>query len=319
MYTGVNRMWITDSTSDILLDIDKINNKNGAKSIHTFDFSTLYTKINLTDLNNVLLSVLDKAFKGGTCQYIKISGAEAKFDKGKNKGISFTKQECAQMIEYIINNAYFCFGTRVYQQIVGIPMGTDPAPYIANLYLHFYESKWMEELAKTNFTAARRSYSHTRRFIDDLCALNNGDEIKGNWKNIYPKELILNLENESDTKATFLDLDIEIKNNQYVTKIFDKRDQFKFDIISYPDLTGNIPEKQAYGVCIGQVIRIARNTTLFSDFVNRVRTLLQKLQHKGYKKQLHKTLLKCFQRYDQIPNKYNTNSRTLVKLCQDGV
>ena len=47
-------------------------------------------------------------------------------------------------------------------------MGTDPALYIANLYLHHYEYKWMEELAKNNFTRARRYYSYTRRFINDV-------------------------------------------------------------------------------------------------------------------------------------------------------
>ena len=199
-------------------------------------------------------------------------------------------------------------------------MGTDPAPYIANLYLHFYESKWMEELAKTNYTAARRFYSHTRRFIDDLCTLNNNDEIKKHWKQIYPKELILNLENDNETKATFLDLEIEIHNKQYITKIFDKRDQFKFDIISYPDLTGNIPENPAYGVCIGQVIRIGRNTTLAHDFVSRVRTLMKKLHRKGYNKhKLHKTVMKCFQRYVDIPKKYDMNSGILTNLCQHGI
>jgi hypothetical protein len=186
-YTGVNRMWITESTKDVLQDIEGINKKRSATSINTFDFSTLYTKINLEDLKEVLVSMLDKAFKGGTCQYIKISNTEAKFDKGKNKGMSYTKQECIQMIEYVIDNAYFSFGSRSYQQIIGIPMGTDPAPYIANLYLHYYESRWMEELAKTNYTAARRYYTHTRRFIDDLCALNNNDEVKKHWKSIYPK------------------------------------------------------------------------------------------------------------------------------------
>jgi hypothetical protein len=98
-------MWITESTKDVLQDIEGINKKRSATSINTFDFSTLYTKINLEDLKEVLVSMLDKAFKGGTCQYIKISNTEAKFDKGKNKGMSYTKQECIQMIEYVIDNA----------------------------------------------------------------------------------------------------------------------------------------------------------------------------------------------------------------------
>ena len=82
-------------------------------------------------------------------QYIKVSSSNAAFNKGKDIGKCCTKQECADLIKYIINNAYFSFGNRVFRQTVGIPMGTDPAPYIANLYLHHYESKWMEKLAKT--------------------------------------------------------------------------------------------------------------------------------------------------------------------------
>ena len=160
------------------------------------------------------------------------------------------------MLEYIIDNAYFSAGNKCYQQIVGIPMGTDPAPYIANLYLYHYEYEWMEKIEKTDNITARRCYSYTRRFIDDLCTLNNNEDIKKNRKKIC---------------ATFLDLDIEIKNNRYVTKIFDKRDQFNFDIISYPDLRGNIPPRLGYGVYIGQVLRISRNTTHLEDFVDRVR------------------------------------------------
>ena len=219
-------------------------------------FSTLYTKINLQDLKQVLTSLLDKAFKGGTCEYIEVTRTDAKFVKKKKNETTFTRDERIQMLEYIIDNAYFSAGNKCYQQIVGIPMGTDPAPYIANLYLYHYEYEWMEKIEKTDNITARRCYSYTRRFIDDLCTLNNNEDIKKNRKKIC---------------ATFLDLDIEIKNNRYVTKIFDKRDQFNFDIISYPDLRGNIPPRLGYGVYIGQVLRISRNTTHLEDFVDRVR------------------------------------------------
>ena len=126
-------MWITESTKDSLQDIDYFNKKNSVTSIHTFDFSTLYTKFNLEDLKNVLVSRLDKAFKGGTCQYKIISNTEAKFDKETPKGHPTPKKNCITMIDYIIANAYFSFGNTSFQQVVGIPMGTDPPPYNANL------------------------------------------------------------------------------------------------------------------------------------------------------------------------------------------
>lgn len=315
-YTGVNRMWITESTKDILDDIEQVNKRKCGHSIQTFDFSTLYTKIDLDDLKRVLIAMLDKAFCGGQCKYIKISNNKAEFNNGKKGGIVYTKEDCQMIIRYVIDNAYFSFGNKVYQQVIGIPMGTDPAPYMANLYLHYYEEKWMNNLAKTDNRKARRNYKHTRRFIDDLGTLNNNNEIKDNWQKIYPKELVLNKENDSDNRATFLDLDMAVKNGKIVTKVYDKRDQFHFKIVSYPDLEGNIPEKSAYGVCTGQLIRIARNTTEKDDFINRVRTLMKKLIAKKYaSNKLSKVMKKSIHRHDFISSKYDTSMEELIKLC----
>ena len=48
---------------------------------------------------------------------------------------------------------------------------------------------------------------------------------------IYPAELQLIKANASDTEATFLDLNLSIHNVVVSTKIYDKRDDFNFDII----------------------------------------------------------------------------------------
>ena len=64
-----------------------------------------------------------------------------------------------------------------------------------------------------------------------------------------------------------MDLDIRIEDHKYKTKIYDKRDAFSFDIVAYLDISGNIPESPAYGVCIEQVLRIARNTSHKEDFI----------------------------------------------------
>ena len=217
------------------------------------------------------------------------------------------------MIEYIIDNAYFLVGNKCYRQVIGIPMGTDPAPFIANLYLHHYEAKWIEDLAKRDLHAAKK-YRRTRRFIDDLATLNNKNHIKDNWKNIYPNELILNKENDEDSHGTFLDLDIKIQNKNIVTKIYDKRDNFKFNIVSYPDISGNIFAGQAYGVISGQLIRLARNTSELKDFLSRTKELLNKLCKKGYNDaRLMKKVKKTFTRHIFIANKYTTTNEILME------
>ena len=49
---------------------------------------------------------------------------------------------------------------------------------------------------------------------------------------IYPAHLQLNKANASDTEAAFLDLNLSIHNDIVSTKIYDKRDDFNFDIVN---------------------------------------------------------------------------------------
>ena len=53
-------------------------------------------------------------------------------------------------------------------------------------------------------------------------------------RQIYPTELKLNKAYTSDTKASFLDLQLFISNDIVSTKIYDKRDHFDFEIINFP-------------------------------------------------------------------------------------
>ena len=50
---------------------------------------------------------------------------------------------------------------------------------------------------------------------------------------IYFSELQLNKANTSDTKDAFLDLHLSISNDIVSTKIYDKRDDFDFDLVNY--------------------------------------------------------------------------------------
>ena len=75
---------------------------------------------------------------------------------------------------------------------------------------------------------------------------------------IYPSELKLNKANTSDTKAAFLDLHLSISNDIASTKIYDKRDDFDFEIVNFTFLDGNIPRSTSYGVYISLLNHFAR-------------------------------------------------------------
>ena len=76
---------------------------------------------------------------------------------------------------------------------------------------------------------------------------------------IYPAQLQLNKANVSDTEAAFLDLNLSTHNDIVSTKIYDRRDDFNFDIENFPFLDGDVPQRPSNGVYIyiSQLIRFA--------------------------------------------------------------
>ena len=111
---------------------------------------------------------------------------------------------------------------------------------------------------------------------------------------IYPSELQLNKANVSDAEASFLDLHLSISDGFVKTKIYDKRDDFDFDIVSFPFLDDDVPRSASYGVYISQLIRFARVSSHVDDFNNRNKVLTAKLVRQGYR--YHK-LRKAFSKF----------------------
>ena len=93
--------------------------------------------------------------------------------------------------------------------------------------------------------------------MDDILNINNV-YFNNKVSQIYPSELQLNKANTSDTEAAFLDLHSSISNDLVSTKIYDKHDDFNFEIVNFPFLDGDVPRFTSYGVYISQLIRFAR-------------------------------------------------------------
>ena len=164
-------------------------------------------------------------------------------------------------------------------KIIGIPMGIDPAPSWANFFLYHYEEKFFKKLVSSGSPRAYK-YHGTSRFIDDLCAINDGDDFIASYKEIYPKELELKVEHHGN-HATFLDLDITIKANIFVYKLFDKRDKFPFFIVRMPHLGSNIQSSVFYGSIFSEFLRIAHSTLLLNDFTPRASEPYQRMKTQG--------------------------------------
>jgi hypothetical protein len=87
---------------------------------------------------------------------------------------------------------------------------------------------------------------------------------------IYPPELEVKETTVTASSASFLDWYLEFDDSgQLSTKFYDKRDDFNFKIINFPNMCSNIPSSPAYGVYISQLIRYARASSNYYDFLKR--------------------------------------------------
>ena len=112
------------------------------------------------------------------------------------------------------------------------------------------------------------AFNSTSRYLDDVLDINN-TYFNGMVSQIYPSELQLNKANSSDTEAPVLDLCLTISDDFVSSKIYDKRDDFDFDIVNFPFLDGDVPRATSYRVYIFQLIRFARVSSHVTDFNTR--------------------------------------------------
>jgi hypothetical protein len=102
---------------------------------------------------------------------------------------------------------------------------------------------------------------------------------------IYPPELEFKETTYTASSASFLDLYLEFDDSdQLSTTIYDKRGDFNFKIINFLNMCSNIPASPPYGVYISQLIRYARASSNYSDFLKRHRYLRNRLLDQGNEK-----------------------------------
>ena len=117
--------------------------------------------------------------------------------------------------------------------------GINCAPLVADLFLFCYERGFMLSLSDNNQTDIIEAFNSTSRYLDDLLNIDTPyfEQIVGQ---IYPTELQLNKAHSSDTETPFLDLNLSITND-IASKIYDKQDDFNFEIVNFPFLDGDVP------------------------------------------------------------------------------
>ena len=151
---------------------------------------------------------------------------------------------------------------------------------VADLFLFCHERVFMMSLSDVKQSEIIKAFNSTSRYLDDLLNIDNPYFV-GMVSRIYPPELQLNKANTSDTKAPFLDLHLSISNGFVSSKIYDKRDDFDFDIVNFPFLDGDVLRSTSYGVYISQLIRFARVSSHVVDFNAHNKSLTAQFYQQG--------------------------------------
>ena len=82
--------------------------------------------------------------------------------------INWSCQNVCEALIYLLDNIYIRFGIKLYRQIVGIPMGTNCAPHVADLFLFCYERDFMTSLSDVKQAEIIEAFKSTSRYLDDL-------------------------------------------------------------------------------------------------------------------------------------------------------
>ena len=122
-------------------------------------------------------------------KYLALGHEETYFVKehsySKNK---YSEDDIIKMLEFLVDNICVVFAGKVFQQTVGIPMGTNCVPLLAVIFLYTYEVDFIQSLLSTGKKQLASRFNLAYRYIDDVLPLNN-TEIENYLGQMYPVEL----------------------------------------------------------------------------------------------------------------------------------
>ena len=140
-----------------------------------------------------MCNLIDLTFEMKEREFVNVNSNlnKVSWSKIKNTRVqySFNKENVKCLLRYIIENIYIKFRGKVYKQNIGVPMGCDCAPFLANLYLFCYEYQYIKDLDTVN-NSNKEYFKFCCRFIDDLWNPNGIEDFVSVAKSIYPNCLV---------------------------------------------------------------------------------------------------------------------------------
>ena len=198
---GINYFWSIKISNEVL---NKFKSKNfQASNLSTYNFSILYTTFPHHLIKEKLIDLINRTFIRENTQYLACNEDWAFFTSDVyNIHKLWSRQKVCDALVYLWDNIFIRFGIKLYRQTIGIPMGTNCASLVAELFLFCYERDFMKSLSRESQADIIEAFNSTSRYLDDLLNIDNiyfGQRVD----RIYPTELQLNRANSFNTEAPF--------------------------------------------------------------------------------------------------------------------
>ena len=167
--SGVNNMWILKNSTSLLSSFDQFDFRT-ATSVQTFDFTTLYTSIQHDLLKSRISNLAHNAFRK---KDRTVTRSKWYFTHDINCGGDnmYTADNICKIIEFLIDDTFVQLGGCLFIYVTGIPMRTNCAPLLANLFL--YANEFLDNMITSGHMKLARSFNLCYRYTDGLIVFNN--------------------------------------------------------------------------------------------------------------------------------------------------
>ena len=201
-------------------------------------------------------------------------------------------KELVCWIGHLLDHCYLAFGGKIWQQVIGIPMGEACSGMLANFYLFSYELEFMMKLMAAKRWALAERFLYTKRYIDDIGSFNNNKFADRRYQQhnkigIYPRQY-LTLNEEQPPKhgpGRLLDLYITTDDKRCwyrtnaVTTAQDTRPRAG---LRFPAVDTLLADRSKYGIVTAEAVRYQRCSTQEHMFVRLVADMVMDMRRRGY-------------------------------------
>ena len=155
--------------------MDKLKAKNfNGTSLSTYDFSSLHTTLSHNLITDELIDLIERIFNREGSSYLADNDRNAFLTSEKpKKHHAWSCQNVCDALTFLLDNIFIQFGTKLYRRVVGIPMGTNCAPLVADIFLFSYERDFMMSLSDEKQADIIDAFNTTSRYLDDILNINN--------------------------------------------------------------------------------------------------------------------------------------------------